>query len=105
MKQTPNPSQKITVDGRKLPQSATQEHRMEMEARLRMAEADARWRRGKEMILVGSTASVVLSVCVMSAIVFCSSSYSLTDRQLMAALLGHVLALLIGVLVGKNLKF
>lgn len=69
-----------------------------------MAEADARWKRGMEMILVGSVASVVLSVCVVSGMVFWSGSSSLSEKQLAAALLGQILALLIGVLVGKNFK-
>lgn len=98
------PLQKAAVVKRRAARLTSHEHRREMEARLRMVEADARWKRGKEMIFVGSVATVVLSVCVPSAKVFWSSSSTLSDKQLAAALLGQILALLIGVLVGKNFK-
>jgi hypothetical protein len=76
-----------------------------MEARLRIQEADARWRRTKEKILVGSAVAVILDVCVMSTFLIVSKSSAPSDRQLAFLVMGQLIALLVGVLVGKNLKW
>lgn len=85
--------------------SVPQEHRLEREARLRIQEADARWRRTKEKILVGSAVAVILDACVVSTFLIVSQSSTPSDRQLGFLVLGQIIALLVGVLVGKNLKW
>lgn len=85
--------------------STSPEHPLEMEARLRIQEDDARWRRTKEKILVGSAVAVILDACVVSTLLIVSKSSTPSDRQLAFLVMGQIIALLVGVLVGKNLKW
>lgn len=81
------------------------EHPLEMEARLRTQEADARWRRAKEKTLVCSAVAVILNACAISTFLIVSKAATPADRQLGFLVLGQIIALLVGVGVGKNLKW
>ena len=93
-----------TTRGRSAP-PAPAEHPLEMEARLRMQEADARWRRNKEKIFIGVAATTILDVCVVSTFLIMSKSSSPSDRQLSFFVMGQIIVILVGVLVGKNIKW
>lgn len=87
------------------PRPSRQEMRLELESRFRTQEADARWRRAKEKILVCSAVAVILDACAVSTFLIVSKAATPGDRQLGFLVLGQIIALLVGVGVGKNLKW
>lgn len=99
------PPQKVPVARVRSARPAAAERHLEMEARLRILEADARWRRAKEQIIVGSAMTVILNACAVSTFTIVSRAATPADRQLGFLVLGQLIALLVGVGVGKNLKW
>jgi uncharacterized membrane protein len=76
-----------------------------METRLRIQEADARWQRIKEMVLVGSAVFVILTACVASTYLLLSKASSPSDRLLAFYVLGQMMGILVGVVMGKNINW
>lgn len=85
--------------------SSREERQLELESRLRVREADARWRRAKEKLLVGSAVAVILDACLVCTFLITSKAATSADRQLGFLVLGQIIALLVGVGVSKNLKW
>jgi len=85
------PGQNLMSARRRQSLPAFQEHPLEMESRLKREEADARWRRQKEMIVIGSAAYISLGAFTVWAIVLLSGSYSSTDKMLLS---GFIIQLL-----------
>jgi hypothetical protein len=84
--------------------AASAQH-LEMECRLRIQEAGSRWQRNKELILIGAAVFVILDTCAVSTFLIASKSASSSDRQQAFFVLGQIIAILIGVIVGKNIKW
>lgn len=78
------------------------EHPLEMESRLKREEADARWRRQKEMIVIGSAAYISLGSFTVWAIVLLSGSYSSTDKMLLSGFIIQLLTNLFLFVAGKK---
>jgi hypothetical protein len=98
-------SQKVTVARKRQPPPTFPEHTLEMESRLRREEADAFWKRLKEMILIGSAAFVILSAGVASTYLIVSKGASPSDRQQAFYVLGNMMSILVGVVMGKTIKW
>lgn len=99
------PQQKVPTARARSVRPVPPEDPLEMGVRLRIHEADARWRRAKEKLLVGSAAAVILNACAVSTFLIVSKGATPGDRQLGFLVLGQIIALLVGVGVGKNLKW
>lgn len=76
-----------------------------MESRLRTAEADARWRRRKDMILVGTLAYVVIGSFTVWAVVLLSGAYPSTEKQLITGFIVQLLINLFLVVAGKKIDW
>jgi len=81
------------------------EHPLEMESRLRIAEADARWRRQREMIIVWTGVLVALITSAAGTFTIVSKTATPSDRQLAFLVLGELIALMFTVLFGKTIKW
>lgn len=94
------------ASGKSHPLSVSREHRLEMESRLKREEADSRWKRQKEMIVIGSAAYISLGAFTVWAIVLLSGSYSSTDKLLLSGFIIQLLTNLFLFVAGKkaNLK-
>lgn len=79
------------------------EHPLEMKARLRIEAAEARWKRVREMVLVGTAVFVIVNVCLMSTILICAPSTS-SDKQAGMFMLSQIVSILLGAVLGKAVK-
>ncbi len=82
--------------------ASRQERQLELKTRLRIEEADARWHRRKEMLLVGSLAYVALGSFTVWAGVLLSGSYTSTDKQLITGFIAQLLMNLFLSVAGKK---
>jgi hypothetical protein len=73
-----------------------------MGSRLKREEADARWKRQKEMIVIGSAAYFSLGAFTVWAIVLLSGSYSSTDKMLLSGFIIQLLTNLFLFVAGKK---
>lgn len=84
---------------------SSREHPLEREVRLRIKEADARWQRIKEIILIGSAVFVILSTCIASTYLLLSRGSSPSEKLVAFYVLGQMMGILVGVVMGKNIKW
>jgi hypothetical protein len=76
------------------------EHPQEREARLRIAEAEARWRRLREMVLVGCAVFVVIGVCLTGTVLIYAPSAA-GDKQAGMFMLNQIFGILFGAALSK----
>ena len=81
------------------------ERQLELSARLRIEEANARWQRQKDMILVGSLAYVVIGSFTVWAVVLLSGAYPSTEKQLVTGFIVQLLINLFLVVAGKKINW
>jgi len=98
-------SQNVTVARKRQPLASLREHRLERESRLRREEADARWKRIKEMIVIGSVAYISLCAFSILAIVLLSGSYPSTDKLILIGFITQLLTNLFLHMAGKMPDF
>ena len=99
------PDQNLPASRKRQPLPISSEHHLERKSRLRIEEADARCQRWVRMILLGSAVIVILNACIASTLLLISKSSTQNDRQLAFYVLGQIIAILIGVLLGKNINW
>ena len=81
------------------------EHPMERRSRLRIAEANARWHRVKEMIFVGLVAYLIVVMSMAGLAMIWSGTSTAVERQSGVLVLGTLFSMVLGAIVGKNLKW
>lgn len=94
--------QTLQAGRKKQPKPTSSEYPIEIELRLKKEEADARWKRQKEMIVIVSVAYISLGSFTVWAIVLLSAAYSLTEKQLLTGFIVQLLVNLFLYLVGKK---
>jgi hypothetical protein len=97
--------QNLPAAERRQEMAPSREHPLEREVRLRIKEADAHWQRIKEIILIGSAVFVILSACIASIYLLLSKGSSPSDRLVAFYVLGQMMGILVGVVMGKNIKW
>jgi hypothetical protein len=97
--------QRLRVSGKRQPLTASREHPLDRESRLRREEDEARWKRMKEMIVIWSVAYISLGSFTVWAIVLLSGSYSSTEKQILTGFLIQLLFNLYLFLAGKRPSF
>jgi hypothetical protein len=81
------------------------EHPLERKLQLRIHEAEARWRRTREKILVGSVVYLIFMLSLAGLILICSNTSTAVERQSGILLLGTLFSMVLGAVVGKNFKW
>jgi hypothetical protein len=94
--------QTLQAGRKKQPMPTSPKYPIEMKLRLKKEEADARWRRQKEMIVIVSVAYISLGSFTVWAIVLLSAAYSLTEKQLLTGFIVQLLVNLLLYLLGKK---
>jgi hypothetical protein len=81
------------------------EHPTERKLQLRIQEAEARWRRTREKILVGSVVYLIFMLSLAGLILICSNTSTAVERQSGILVLGTLFSMVLGAVVGKNFKW
>jgi hypothetical protein len=96
------PHQNLTAARKKQHVPKSLEYRIATELRLKREEAEARWSRQKEMIVIVSIAYISLGSFTVWAIVLLSVAYSSPDKMLLTGFIIQLLTNLFLYLAGKK---
>lgn len=95
-------NQNLTTARKKQHVSKSPECPVATEVRLKREDADARWNRQKEMIVIVSVAYISLGSFTVWGIVLLSGAYSSTDKMLLTGFIIQLLTNLFLYLTGKK---
>jgi hypothetical protein len=97
--------QSSTAARRRRLRSTSAECLLEIESRLKREDDDARWKRQKEMIIVGSVAYVSLGSFTVLAVALLSGAYPSTDKVILIGFITQLLTNLLLYMRGNTPKF
>lgn len=96
-----NSSQNLPAAGKRQPAPPVREHPQERESRLKREESDARWKRIKEIIVIGLVGYISVCASTLLMIVLLTGTYPSTDKLILITLITQLLSNLFLNLAGK----